>query len=102
MLPPPPPEVPRFGLGSDVLCPRKQAGRIAQICTLGDQRKEVCLIEERRPGRDPCPFSMAVPHKIQFTYLPTQIMPSFKGSSTDNSHILPHKPCLVSLNVFFQ
>ena len=45
----------------------------------------------------PCHFSMALPHKIQFTYLPTQTMPSFKGSSTDNSHIFPHKPCLVSL-----
>ena len=45
---------------------------------------------------NPCPFSMALPHKIQFTYLPTQTMPSFKGSSTNNSHILPHKPCLVS------
>ena len=38
----------------------------------------------------------ALPHKIQFTNLPTQTMPSFKGSSTDNSHIFPHKPCLVS------
>ena len=45
---------------------------------------------------NPCPFSMALPHKIQFTYLPTQTMPSFKGSSTDNSHIFPHKPCLLS------
>ena len=25
-----------------------------------------------------------------------QNMPSFKGSSTDNSHIFPHKPCLLS------
>ena len=44
----------------------------------------------------PCPFSMALPHKIQFTYVHTQTMPSFKRSSTDNSHIFPHKPCLVS------
>ena len=28
---------------------------------------------------NPCPFSMALPHKIQFTYLPTQTMPSFKA-----------------------
>ena len=45
---------------------------------------------------NPCPFSMALPHKIQFTYLPTQTMPCFKGSSTDNSHIFPHRACLVS------
>ena len=57
---------------------------------------QVCLIEQRRLGRDPYPFSMALPHEIQFTYLPTQTMPSFKGFSTDHSHIFPHKPCLVS------
>ena len=36
---------------------------------------------------NPCPFSMARPHKIQFTYLPTLSMPCFKDSSTENSHI---------------
>ena len=44
---------------------------------------------------NPCPFFMALSHKIQFTYPPTQTMPSIRGSSTDNSHIFPQKPCLV-------
>ena len=40
-------------------------------------RPEVCLIEERRLGRDPCLVSMALHTKF-------------------NSHIFPHKPCLLS------
>ena len=40
-----------------------------------------------------CPFSMALPHKIQFTYLPTQT-PAFKDPSTECSHIISHKACL--------
>ena len=60
-----------------------------------------CLLSQgiTYPLTKPMPFfnfSMALPHKIQFTYLPTQTMPSFKGTSTDNSHIFPHKPCLLS------
>ena len=58
----PPPRYP--GLGLVQMCFDRGSRRTAQICKLEDQRKEVCLIEERRLGRDPCPFSMALPHKI--------------------------------------
>ena len=92
MLPPPPPGTQVWAWFRCALT--AEAGR-KNSSDLGDQSKEVCLIEERHLGRDPCLFSMALPHKIQFTYLPTQTMPSFKGSSTDNSHTFPHKPRMV-------
>ena len=91
----PPPRYPGLGLVQMCFDRGSRQDEAAQICTLGDQRKEVCLIEERRLGRDPCPFSMALPHTIQFTYLPTQTMPSFKALP-QITHISSHKPCLVS------
>ena len=112
--PPHPPEVPRFGLGSDVLRPRKQPGRIAQICTLGDQRKEVCLIEEKRLGRahalfqwlfytkfsshvfphNPCFFCSKALAQITHISSEKQCLVSLKDSSTENSHILSPNTCL--------